>query len=97
MVEVRQYIAKSGKNAFESWFRGLDAATAARVESTVGRLEDGNFSNVKGVGSGVFEARLDFGPGYRIYFGKKRQQNDIETAITLWKEYKARKFEHGTD
>ena len=69
------------------------------------RMEQGNFSNVVGVGAGVFEYRLDFGPGYRIYLGKdgetliillgggtkKRQQKDIEAAKSLWKQYKQRK------
>ena len=105
MVTVRQYIDKRGRNAFEKWFLGLDAVTATRVEASVDRLEEGNFSTVKGVGAGVFESRLDFGPGYRLYFGKdgetvvvllaggtkKRQQQDIATAIELWKEYKERK------
>ena len=69
------------------------------------RLELGNFSNVKGVGAGVFEHRIDFGPGYRVYFGKdgdilvillgggtkKRQDRDIATAQMQWKDYKKRK------
>ncbi len=68
-------------------------------------MENGNFSNVKSVGQGVHEYKLDFGPGYRIYFGrdgdkivvllgggtKKRQSRDIQTAQTLWQEYKQRK------
>lgn len=71
----------------------------------VARLEQGNTSNVKGVGQGVLEYRIDFGPGYRVYFGwdgealvilltggsKKRQQRDIETAIALWVDYKRRR------
>lgn len=68
-------------------------------------MEQGNLSNVKGVGSGVFEYKIDFGPGYRVYFGKdgdrvvillgggtkKRQRKDIAEAQQLWKEYKAQK------
>jgi putative addiction module killer protein len=68
-------------------------------------MEQGNFSNVKGVGGGVFEFRIDVGPGYRIYFGKdgdqmvilltggtkKRQRKDIEMAQGYWKDYQHRK------
>ena len=69
------------------------------------KLKQGNFSNVRSVGSGVLEYKLDFGPGYRIYFGrdgdrlvilvgggtKKRQQNDIYIAVGRWEDYKRRK------
>jgi putative addiction module killer protein len=69
------------------------------------KLEQGNFSNVKGVGAGVYEYRIDFGPGYRIYFGKdgdrlvillaggtkKRQDADIAAAKGHWRDYKRRK------
>ena len=73
----------------------------------VTRLGQGNFSNVKGVGSGIFEYRIDFGPGYRIYIGKdgdclvvllgggtkKRQEVDIAMAIARWRDYRKRKRE----
>jgi len=76
-----------------------------RAATAVARMEHGNLSNAKGVGGGVFEYRIDFGPGYRVYFGKdgdtliillgggtkKRQQKDIEAAQDLWREYKQRK------
>jgi putative addiction module killer protein len=79
----------------------------ARITVSLDRLERGNLSAAKGVGAGVFELRLDFGPGYRVYFGKdgerlvillgggtkKRQQGDIEIARALWQEYRARKKE----
>lgn len=78
---------------------------AAKVATALTRLAGGNFSNVKGVGAGVFEYRIDFGPGYRVYFGKdgerlvillgggskKRQQRDINAAIAAWQDYKLRK------
>jgi len=68
-------------------------------------VKQGNFSSVKSVGGGVFEVKIDFGPGYRIYFGKdgdafivllgggtkKRQQLDIEAARALWKTYKRKR------
>lgn len=68
-------------------------------------MERGNLSNAKGVGAGVIEYRIDFGPGCRIYFGrdgdtlvillaggtKKRQQRDIEMAHIRWADYKLRK------
>ena len=69
------------------------------------RMEQGNLSSAKGVEAGVSEYRIDFGPGYRVYFGKdgetliillgggtkKRQQKDIVLAQDLWREYKQRK------
>jgi putative addiction module killer protein len=74
------------------------------VTAAVRRLELGHFSNVKGVGAGVYEYRIDFGPGYRVYFGKdgdvvillgggtkKRQNRDIATAQKRWADYKKRR------
>jgi putative addiction module killer protein len=75
------------------------------VATALTRLSLGNMSNVKGVGSGVSELRIDFGPGYVVYFGKdgehlvillgggtkQRQQRDITAAIANWEDYKRRK------
>ena len=107
MIEVRQYIDRRGLNPFDRWLDKLDDNTQARITVALDRLERGNFSAAKGVGTGVFELRLDFGPGYRVYFGKdgetlvvllgcgtkKRQQADIADAQMLWQEYKRRKAE----
>jgi putative addiction module killer protein len=78
---------------------------AAKVTTALARIEQGNFSRVKSVGAGVFESTIDFGPGYRIYFGKdgdalvillaggtkKRQQRDIALAKERWADYKQQK------
>ncbi|MBI3044449.1 MAG: type II toxin-antitoxin system RelE/ParE family toxin [Betaproteobacteria bacterium] len=110
MPEVRAvvYIDTTGRSTFTRWFEELDSQAAARVTAALYRMGQGNFSNVEGVGSGVFEYRIDFGPGYRIYFGKdgetlvvllggsskKRQQQAIRAARQSWKEYKRGKA-HG--
>ena len=89
--------------------RGLDAAASAKIARGLARMEHGNLSNVKGVGEGVLECRIDFGPGYRIYFGrdgekiivlltggtKKRQQRDIDAAHAYWQDYKRGKRGRG--
>jgi putative addiction module killer protein len=105
VLELRYYLAGDGKSPFEQWYSGLDTAAGAKVAVALARLEQGNLSNVKPVGEGVLEYRIDWGPGYRVYFGregevlvilltggtKKRQQRDIDTAKTMWDDYKRRR------
>ncbi|MEX2263876.1 MAG: type II toxin-antitoxin system RelE/ParE family toxin [Bryobacteraceae bacterium] len=105
MIELRGYIDDKGNKPFAKWFAGLDGNAAARVATALTRIEQGNTSNVKGVGAGVFECKIEFGPGYRIYFGrdgnrlvillgggsKKRQSKDIAAAQERWADYKRRK------
>ena len=62
---------KDGKSLFEKWFNLLDVVPAVKVTAALYRLELGSFSNVKPVGGGVMEYRIDSGPGYRIYFGRE--------------------------
>lgn len=104
-VRVSEYLDPSGRSPFRGWFDALDVSAAAKVATALYRMELGNFSNVKGVGSGVFEYRIDSGPGYRIYFGKdgatwvillggstkKRQSDAIGAAAAAWQDYKRRK------
>lgn len=104
-IDVREYNDREGRSPFAAWFDELNSQAAAKVATALTRLAAGNFSNVKGVGSGIFEVRIDFGPGYRVYFGKdgervvillgggakKRQQRDIENALSNWEDYKRRK------
>ena len=105
MLEIREYQDRGGRSPFREWFDGLNAEAARKVTTALYRVGLENFSNVKGVGGGVYECRIDFGPGYRIYFGqegahlvillgggtKQRQQNDITVALTRWEDYKRRK------
>jgi putative addiction module killer protein len=70
MGVLREFTDASGRNPFVLWFSELDGVTAVRVETALPRLRDGNVSNVKSVGSGVAELKMDFGPGYRVCFGR---------------------------
>jgi len=104
-IRVGEYLDLTGRSPFRRWFDDLDAVAAAKVSTALYRLGQGNFSNVKGVGGGVFEYRIDFGPGYRVYFGKdgaafvillggstkKRQSLAITAAAGAWTDYKRRK------
>lgn len=104
-MDIIEFIDGAGNSPFADWFDGLDAIAAAKVTVAITRLGMGNISSVKSVGAGALEMRIDFGPGYRVYFGrdgdtivillaggtKKRQQRDIEIAQARWAEYKARK------
>ena len=106
-MDVREYLDLEGNSPFAVWFDGLNAEAAAKVTMAITRLGQGSFSNVKGVGSGVLEYKIDFGPGYRIYIGKdgdsllillgggtkKRQTTDISAAMARWQDYKKRKKE----
>lgn len=104
-IEIRSYAERNGRVPFQAWFSGLDVQAQARINIALTRLARGNRSQVKGVGGGVAELKLDYGPGYRAYFGqdgqtlvillaggtKKRQDHDIATAKTRWADYKARR------
>jgi len=105
MPEIRYYVAFGGRQPFAVWFSELESVARAKVTRAIVRLQQGNFSSVKSVGQGVLEYRIDFGPGYRVYFGqdgptlvilltggtKKRQQRDIDAAHAYWREYKESK------
>jgi putative addiction module killer protein len=109
MIKVRTYVDAEGRRPFAKWLDGLSEAAHAKVQTAIARMELGNLSNVRPVGTGVSEYRIDFGPGYRIYFGrdgdaviillaggtKHRQQRDIEAAKVLWREYRQRKRREG--
>ena len=105
MIELREYLDRGGSSPFREWRGKLNPEARRRVTTALYRVGLGNFSNVKGVGAGVFECKINFGPGYRVYFGKdgeqvvillgggakQRQQIDISVALGRWEDYKQRK------
>jgi putative addiction module killer protein len=97
---IREYLSAAGRNYFRDWLDSLTVPVKARIQARVLRFETGNLGDHKSVGEGVWEARIMFGPGYRIYFGKEgrsiillllggdksSQTADIRRAQRLWKE-----------
>ncbi len=105
MHVVRHYVSVTGKNVFQSWLDALkDPRTEARIAARLDRLVTGNFGDCKPVGDGVSELRINFGPGYRVYYAKigrtcvlllcagdkRRQAVDIAAAIDYLKDYRKR-------
>jgi putative addiction module killer protein len=100
MLTVREYLDESGHSPFRDWLNRLDLSVRARVQVRILRFELGNLGDHKQVGGGVWEARLAFGPGYRVYFGKSSrelvllllggdkdsQRKDITRAREYWTE-----------
>ena len=108
MPQTHEYEDRDGQSPFASWFDGLDALAAVKVRLSVAKLEAGLKPNLKSVGKGVHEvheSRIDFGPGYRVYFAfdgeelilllgggqKHGQDDDIAAAQARWVDYKQRK------
>jgi putative addiction module killer protein len=101
--EIEVLLFGKGKSVpFSDWIAALkDARTVGVIRARLNRIRLGNFGDCKPVGDGVQELRIDFGPGYRVYFGrhglsvvvllcggdKKTQTKDILIAQTYWKEY----------
>jgi putative addiction module killer protein len=74
MVDIREYHDWGGHSPFRERYDRLNAEAARKVTTALYRVGLGNFSNVKGVGAGVYECKINFGPGYRVYFGKEGEQ-----------------------
>lgn len=104
--DIRRYRTVAGDEPFTQWLADLaDRQARARILARLERLEIGNFGDSKFIRDGVSELRIDWGPGYRVYFGrdgriailllcggdKRKQGQDIKRAIELWQEYENRK------
>ncbi len=101
MLIVREFLTPRGRSPYREWFSSLDVAERGRVQARMLRFELGNFGDHRLVGKGVWEARLMFGPGYRVYFArqgdsivvllaggdKKTQASDIALAQEYWFDY----------
>ena len=101
----KEYVDALGVSIFRRWFDRQNAQARVKLSIALARVEQGNDGTIKSVGSGVCEIRVDWGPGYRVYFGfdgaaliillaggvKQRQDRDIAEAKALWLDYKRRK------
>ena len=103
--EIFYYETSDGKQPFRDWFLSLgDRVTRNKIDARIRRVESGNFGYCESVGEGVMELKIDFGPGYRVYFGqigstlvilltggdKSTQRKDIKTAHEYWADYRRR-------
>ena len=106
-MEIVEFLDAAGHSPFADWFDGLDPQAGSKVAVALTRMRLGNLGVTRSLGGGVSECKIDFGPGYRIYFGrdgealvvllaggtKRRQDDDIATARARWMEYKRRRSE----
>jgi len=104
--EIQIYQTEEKDSPFENWLDNLnDIKAKARILQRIDRIALGNFGDCEPVGDGVHELRIDYGPGYRVYFGndgrrlvillcggtKRQQGKDIKKAKKYWEDYKLRK------
>ncbi len=103
--EIREYVTAQGRVPFKEWLFALrDVRGRAKIVTRLKRLSFGNFGDCRFVGEGVYELRVHFGPGYRVYFGqgkgiliillcggdKSSQRYDVRRAHMFWKDYLGR-------
>ena len=101
---VRNYRTRSGSRPFREWLISLkDKKARAAVRIRINRLRQGNFGDYRHLGGGIYELRIHYGPGYRVYFGdvdrtnvvllcggnKRTQKRDIEKAKEYWQELRS--------
>jgi len=102
--DIQLYITPAGKIPFSKWFDSLqDEKAKTTINKRLNRVRLGNLGDYRSVGEGVCELKIDYGPGYRIYFGqvgttiilllcggdKSSQEQDISLAIEYWNEYRS--------
>jgi putative addiction module killer protein len=106
---IEYYFLRGEVAPFGLWRDRIgDKRARAAIDARIARLRGGNFGDSKPIGEGAFESRIDFGPGYRIYYGvygdrivllcggdKSTQRADIGLAIRFWSDYKEQMRQHG--
>lgn len=100
--EILYYTTPNGHNPYRRWYTRLkDQKTRIAISNRIARLRVGNFGDFKRLSSGLYELRIDYGPGYRVYFGlfqhdtvillcggrKGTQQRDIDRAQDYWNDF----------
>ena len=108
-IEIRRYVSRSGKDEFDQWLSELpDARAQAKIATRIDRIAAGNFGDCKSLGKGLHELRIDWGPGYRVYYAmvgpasvlllcggdKRKQHSDITRAAEYLKDYRKRTQTH---
>lgn len=103
--ETAEYVTEDGRNPLKEWLANrVDRQARARILVRVQRMTAGNFGDCKPLVNGVWELRIDYGPGYRVYYSragekllllliggdKRKQQADIDTAVAYWKDWRRR-------
>lgn len=104
-ITILLYTAANRKSPFEEWVKRLkDRKARAKINVRIARVRLGNFGDHKSVGEGIYELRIDYGPGYRVYYGrlgktvvlllcggdKDSQADNIKKAKEYWRDYKMR-------
>ena len=105
MYEIRHYITPAGRDVYAEWRQHLRDVTAQiAIDRRVNRVADGNFGDHKHISDGVYELRIDMGPGFRVYYAiegrqvvllitggdKSTQRKDIEKACAYWADWQER-------
>jgi len=103
--QIRHYVTRAGRDVFDDWLTRLaDRRAQAKIATRLNRLALGNFGDSKPLGLGLFELRVDWGPGYRVYYAiigkecvlllcagdKRKQSADIRRALQYLQDYKER-------
>jgi len=105
MFQLQHHVTLNGRDPFGEWIERLDIQTRARIEVRLGRLERGLLGECKSLRDGVWELKIDHGPGWRVYFGregtaivillaggmKRTQARDIERAIGYWQDHQGQR------